>query len=1266
MGRQMVRVSGWVLGGLVALLTLVVVGVGVYTQTVAFRAWLKGQLVAALQPSIHGELTLERVSGSVWTKIYLHNLSIRQDGKEVLTIPQAALTVHLLPQLYALLWSRSLHITALDVTAPQMTLLQAQDGRWNISHLFDIAEVPQEPALLFDRIRVTEGRVDIRYATGEEARLAALALTGDLALLPTGTQVHLTQVEFSLTHPRIPAVRGTGGLSYDDTVSPPTLRLQDFGLQTAHSQLRIAGMVRDLAEPTAELTLAVGQLAAAEVRAVFPAIPLQEDLSGQVRVTGSLAALHMQATVTAPHGQATGSGVVNLMTTPPQYQGQVTVQRVGLDKVLRIPHFAGEVRGQLAVTGTGLDPTQATVQASASRVLVYGWPVETVELTGELSKNRLTINTTATGTSGSARLQGHITLGRSPQYEVTGNIHNLDIARVVPEQSPVSGQLNFDVWAQGAGLTLEELDGAARVTFRPSRLGPVTITQGEVNGSLRRGQFTVNRLQLRTTDTTFTAQGAIDIHGHTPDGRLAYAVEANNIAPWLALIGYTGAGQLQLTGTANGTVHDLRLEGKAALANLRLATLSVETGVITWTLTGVGGERPHGRVTASLAQLQAGTDLRAVETTLTVTGLRPTEIQATAQAQADESRTLTLETTVRYDGQQVDAQLQNATVQLPTGTWRIPQPAQFRLHDSALTLTNFRLQRGNQAISITGVVSRRGTQNLQAQVQRFPLAELQALLLDDGPEVGGFVSAEVSVRGTAASPVIEANVTTDGLTIAGQSYTGLTAAAAYQQEYLRLSALFRQDATHELTIEGGVPLALGWAEDRVRPVLGAADLRVRSEGLSLAFLGLLSKEVRDVQGTVSLDVHVGGTLDALTPTGEIRVQRGQVRVLPLGTVLRNIEVQLGLLPSGIQVARLSVTAGKGQLTGSGQFTLRRSTITALDFTLNADRFRVVNTPEYTVAVSGQIFGSGSLQSPVVRGALTLRDTTFRPNLSALKSGPVAMDPTVTVVRNVQELASRPQQTDEAQEQDADRFSFPRLQNEGYRQLRLDLAVTIPRDTWVQMHDGSIELTGHLRVRKNPTEDVILSGQIETVRGWYAFYGRQFQIERGQITFTGSSTIDPSLEVIARYTLPRYKVDVVIGGTADAPTLTLRSDPALDQADILSLLAFGKPANALNQGEKVSLQAQVLQATAGYVAADLRQSVAERLGLDSLELDVAEGRFGVGKYVTKDVFVSTSQQLGDQQKQEVSLEYQLDTDWQLKASTTSQGDSSIDLFWHKRY
>lgn len=138
-----------------------------------------------------------------------------------------------------------------------------------------------------------------------------------------------------------------------------------------------------------------------------------------------------------------------------------------------------------------------------------------------------------------------------------------------------------------------------------------------------------------------------------------------------------------------------------------------------------------------------------------------------------------------------------------------------------------------------------------------------------------------------------------------------------------------------------------------------------------------------------------------------------------------------------------------------------------------------------------------------------------------------------------------------------------------------------------------------------------------------------------------------------------------------PSLTLRSDPVLEQADILALLLFGKQASALGSGEKVNLQQQALQLTSGYAAAKIGESVSHALGLEELGIDLREvdfsgGRLGFGRYLSPDTYVSMSQDIGGKKGREVSIEYNLSPDWKLTTSTSATGDNTAGITWQKQY
>ena len=227
----------------------------------------------------------------------------------------------------------------------------------------------------------------------------------------------------------------------------------------------------------------------------------------------------------------------------------------------------------------------------------------------------------------------------------------------------------------------------------------------------------------------------------------------------------------------------------------------------------------------------------------------------------------------------------------------------------------------------------------------------------------------------------------------------------------------------------------------------------------------------------------------------------------------------------------------------------------------------------------------------------------------------------------------------------------------------------PGQLWVRHPDLTAELSGNVKVSKARQQNIDLSGRVDVVRGSFALQGRRFQLVRGVVAFTGGDKINPSLDIVAQYKVSNYQVEAHISGSAEKPTLTLTSQPPLEQADILALILFGRPLNTLNQNEQSALQQSAINLASGFVAASIAMSVFKALGLESLgfdEVDFTGGRIGLGRYIGTRTHVSASQQLTEEHRQEVTLEYEIAPNWKIGTTATSTGDSGIDIIWHKRY
>jgi hypothetical protein len=112
-----------------------------------------------------------------------------------------------------------------------------------------------------------------------------------------------------------------------------------------------------------------------------------------------------------------------------------------------------------------------------------------------------------------------------------------------------------------------------------------------------------------------------------------------------------------------------------------------------------------------------------------------------------------------------------------------------------------------------------------------------------------------------------------------------------------------------------------------------------------------------------------------------------------------------------------------------------------------------------------------------------------------------------------------------------------------------------------------------------------------------------------------------------------------------------------------------------------LQSQALALLASYVAPDLQSSILDSFGLTSLTFSMpggnTAGTIGVGRYFGDDLFVSfardfggpsggTSRQLQGLVGSSVTIQYSISPSLTLQGASSTEGESSIDLFWRRRY
>jgi autotransporter translocation and assembly factor TamB len=1133
-------------------------------------------------------------------------------------------------------------------------------------------EQSSEFTTLVRSLRLRDAAIDLRPA-GEERklyRLQNLELEGGLGILPDGVNLEVRELITGLVSKDLPDLRLKGALAYQQVAAAPaTLKVTELWAVSRNSRVKLDGELayRDALKIKARAVLE--KLAPADIAYFVADWPLKRDITGNLAIEGSLGDLSGQMNLAGAGAKIAGKFRADVEQDPLRYSITMTVSGFDLRQWLEKKELAGVVSGALEAQGKGfaLQSTAGKGRFEVRGTEVQGWTLGTVTNQAKLENSSAVFEGRLEGGLGGANWSGKVGLkDKRPTYEVALAVKDLAIEKAVSNADKTKGKLNFQGTVKGAGISLADMNTRAEMRILPSSVGAINLQQGSIDATVRNQKILISRATLNAAESILAVNGELGLDAKAA-GKLDYRFRATDVGPWLALFDQKGSGSVNLTGQAQGNLADLQTQGTARISGLRFEGAAVRNGDLKFAMRGSQDQVfPEGVVTFRMTDLDAGLALRRLDGKATLARAPAQVIQFELSAQDNADRKHGLSGTVNISPDVVALRLTQMALNAPDGLWKLARPATLsQQKDKNFLIEQVSLRNGEREVSLEGRLGFSGSQDLRLTVDRLPLETLSAFM-SQPPKMSGVIAMTARIGGTAAAPEITSTLKLSEPIIAGQAYSGALAEIQYQDRKATLRMAIQQDAAHSLTANGTVPFVLSWHEKFLAEPAQGMDVRVQSAGLSMAFLNAFAgKDVENIGGEFSLDVVARGSIKEPDLRGTFRLRDGKLKVVPLNVDIQAVAIDGGLDSRNLVIRDISAKAKDGEIRGSGSLALKQLDVSAVKLSLNAQRWPAIDTSRYQMRVGGKVDVEGSIAAPSVKGQIVVTEGLLRPDLAFLEQSkaPTKRDETIVVINNNGAGGAAAAPTDGAKESKNDGGLF--------KNLVLDLGMRAPGNLWVRHPDLIAELSGDVKISKARQRDLDLTGRVEVVRGSFAFQGRRFQLSRGVVQFTGGGKINPSLDVAAQYKLPNYQVEVVISGSVEKPTLTLSSQPPLEQADILALILFGRPLNTLNQNEQASLQQSAVNVASGFVAGKIAGSVAKALGLDSLGIDISEvdfsgGRVGFGRYVGSKTYVSASQQLSGEHGREVALEYEIVPDWKVGTSTTSTGSSGIDIIWHKRY
>jgi autotransporter translocation and assembly factor TamB len=422
-------------------------------------------------------------------------------------------------------------------------------------------------------------------------------------------------------------------------------------------------------------------------------------------------------------------------------------------------------------------------------------------------------------------------------------------------------------------------------------------------------------------------------------------------------------------------------------------------------------------------------------------------------------------------------------------------------------------------------------------------------------------------------------------------------------------------------VEFGGTLAVGPQGHQNLNVNGQLNLRVLN-GLSPDFF---------LAGTADVRVSVGGTYQEPRLNGSASVANASLSALITDQRLQvsNIEGRVIFNSNFAQISSLTGTLGGGRVNITGGAQLAGFVPSQFRFNAHADQVTVPfpegfrTTADADLEINGRRAANSGVITTFITGPVTLRRAEYTQDI---------------------ELADLINQRREA--------SLTEGGSEGALAATTQLDLRIEGRDALVVRNNLADVVGSVSLRvTGPVEDPIVAGRISVSRGTLNFRRERYEVTRGFIDLPAQRDADPILNVQAESEIRGYRVIADLTGPLSQPSATVRSDPALPQVDVVSLILTGELSQ---EGSGASVLAQSGVGTAASLLANtiinepLRRATSKLYGL-SLELDpLIAGRGGasptarlrVTQPISKELSVTYSTNVTSEQNQVIAVEYRV--------------------------
>lgn len=550
--------------------TAAVLLVAIGAAVVAVRSgWVHDQVrqlaLGQLRRLINGEITFDRLTGSLVTGLSVHGLRIVQDGETVVAVEQLQASYDVLRLIRG-----SWIVDDVRLVRPRIVLRQTSRG-WNLARLARASETPRSGTWLVDlsRVVIVDGHLRIEVPQRPAAILEQLEASASLKLSDTATEISLAHAGFHESTAGLDVNELRGRLDIAGTrLSVSGFHVRIPGLRADGGAAVSGGQIAD-----ANVTLTLADWSAARLAPHLPASAgRMPATTGTVTVAGRAPDFAVEWAIRAA-AVGRSDGRIHLAWVadrPLAFTGRVSVAELDPAALLQRKDVEGWINANAEVDAAldlqQPDRTRLTLQVDASQSRLAGYRVDGLNARVEVNGSRAVAvgRVRAYDAQATFRATASGGVGDRPRViDATGTITALDLAQLPPSlRAPaIESHVTADYTARYAETGWSVAATSRSTTISGVEIGPGSVARVAKNGVAMTAQVDAALPRVPATLVRLPADEVSDLQVRL---NLDLSTDARRITSLAAL---SGSGTLSAVEYDSSRVNPTRADLDVAIAD---------------------------------------------------------------------------------------------------------------------------------------------------------------------------------------------------------------------------------------------------------------------------------------------------------------------------------------------------------------------------------------------------------------------------------------------------------------------------------------------------------------------------------------------------------------------------------------------------------------------------------------------------------------------------------------------------------------------------